>query len=227
MGEFFFKMPWCSCGTPMSCCRCRAPTSQEYQFSGLNMKQARKLHSLYSDFTEPETLQKFDPECKFSKKYGYYEFHIKTPFGNIQLKYKNQGNNISISDHKCEKVKEYIFPENPTPEMINLVDRHIRHEIDYPTLIKEFKSTLTCKEYNHYDLCIAKPFDEMDQFSNNLEFRIMYFEGRGWQINTGNGDGNRTMIRIHKNHVSKNLCGYWLNPHGNILEMTIDGKKII
>lgn len=227
LGAFCFTMSWCACGTPMSCCQCSATTFKECQFSDISMVQARWLHSLHSRFTyEPETLEKFDTKCDISKD-GAYVVDIDNPIGNIQLKYKNQGNNIDIFNHKCEKVKEYIFPENPTPEMINLVDRHLRDEIDYPTLIEEFKSTLTCREYNHYDLCITNTFDEMYKYPHRFEFRILYSEDMGWQINTGNGDSTGTMILIQNNEIVRNPCDFWLNPNGRICEMTINGKKII
>ena len=228
LGQFFFNMPWCACGTPMSCCPCRAPTSLEYQFSDLDMEQARFLHSLYERLNyKRETLQEFDTKCDISKDSSDYVFDIDNRFGHIQFKYNTQGNNISISEHICKQVKEYIFPDNPTPEMINLVDRYIRDEIDYPTLIEEFKSTLTCKEYNHFDLVIFNSFDHIYEYGHVEEFRIIYSEDMGWQINTGNGDGTGTLIRIKNNDITKSRCNFWLNPNGKIYEMTIDGKKII
>ena len=228
LGLFFFDRPWCACGTPMSCCSCRATTSKEYQFSGLNMEQARLLHSLHNHFNyEPEVLQKFHTKCDISKDSSDYVLDIDNRFGRIQLKYKNQGNNISINEHICDQVKEYIFPDNPTPEMINLVDRYISDEIDYDTLIEEFKSTLTCRKYSRFDLVIFNSLDHIYKYDHVEEFRIMYSEDMGWQINTGNGDGTGTMIRIENNDITKSRCNFWLNPNGGIYEMTIDGKKII
>tara|TARA_B100001248_G_scaffold258534_2_gene242821 strand:+ start:4230 stop:4991 length:762 start_codon:yes stop_codon:yes gene_type:complete len=228
LGIFFFDRPWCACGTPMSCCQCRATTSKEYQFSGLNMEQARILHSLYNLLNyERETLQEIDKKCDISKDSGDYVFDIDNPIGRIQFKYKNQGNNISICEHICKQVKEYIFPDNPTQEMINLVDRYIRDEIDYDTLIEEFKSTLNCRKYSRFELDMHNSLDQMYKYDHVEEFRIIYSEDMGWQIHTGNGDGTGTMIRIENNDITKTPCNFWLNPNGEIHEMTIDGKKII